>query len=206
MRGGGRSSTYRGRCKLTAGYTANKRLLVKPLEPVAGSADDATVSSAKEDENQNVVVKAEQEGGSGKSLVAGTSRDKYHFIRKSQIPVAAVKGPSPPTSLPTAQVSASDKPVVRTVVATTDKPVVRTMAGDENCICLRPLKRVMCCVCGYYMEGRLRKLCNVHPRDVYLHDVTECPECGVGNDKNYLKEYEFPKSYIPTKTNKKIEA
>jgi len=190
MRGGGRVSAYRGRCKLTAGYTANKRLLVKPLEPAAGSAGDVTDSSSKEDENQNLVVKAEKEGGSRKSV--GTSRDKYHFTRKSQIPVAS-KGPSPPPSDPV------------TAVAASDKPVVRTAAADKNCICLRPLKRVMCCVCGYYMEGRLRRLCDVHPRDVYLHDVTECPECGVGNDKNYLKEYEFPKSYVPTKTNKKIE-
>ena len=28
-------------------------------------------------------------------------------------------------------------------------------ASNDECICLRPLKRIMCCVCGFYMEVSL---------------------------------------------------
>jgi len=53
----------------------------------------------------------------------------------------------------------------------------RPDAGIPGCICLRDIMRIFCESCGHADEGRLRKICPMHPRDVYLYDVTNCPKC-----------------------------
>merc|ERR1719266_992980 len=53
----------------------------------------------------------------------------------------------------------------------------RPDAGVDGCICLRDLMRIFCEACGTVDEGRLRKTCPIHPRDLYLYDVTNCSKC-----------------------------
>jgi len=53
----------------------------------------------------------------------------------------------------------------------------RPDAGIEGCICLRDMMRIFCESCGHADEGRLRKICPLHPKDIYLYDVTNCANC-----------------------------
>jgi len=65
---------------------------------------------------------------------------------------------------------------------------------EDSCICVRPLKLILCPVCSYTTTGRLRKTCQVHPKDVYLLDLAACPRCKETN-KFILKEYDLPKGF-----------
>ena len=58
-----------------------------------------------------------------------------------------------------------------------------------SCICLRPLKLVLCQVCDEMFPARVSRVCSVHPRAVYLQDVKECKGCKQTN-KEALKEFE----------------
>eukprot|EP00092_Neocalanus_flemingeri_P016961 GFUD01018346.1.p1 GENE.GFUD01018346.1~~GFUD01018346.1.p1 ORF type:complete len:282 (+),score=81.04 GFUD01018346.1:75-920(+) len=60
-----------------------------------------------------------------------------------------------------------------------------------GCICFRPLKLVMCEVCGETFRARVSLVCNMHPRAIYLQDVKECKGCKQTN-KQALKEYDLP--------------
>jgi len=53
----------------------------------------------------------------------------------------------------------------------------RPDAGIDGCICLRDMMRIFCEACGHAYEGRLRKICPIHPKDIYLYDVTNCVNC-----------------------------
>ncbi|XP_025088741.1 uncharacterized protein LOC112560861 isoform X2 [Pomacea canaliculata] len=46
-----------------------------------------------------------------------------------------------------------------------------------SCPCERPQQWVVCCVCGFRFQGRVRKQCDLHPRSIYLMDISCCPEC-----------------------------
>lgn len=48
---------------------------------------------------------------------------------------------------------------------------------EKECICLRPLKRIVCRGCGYYIVGRVQKHCEAHPMETYVMDITCCPQC-----------------------------
>jgi len=61
----------------------------------------------------------------------------------------------------------------------------------EDCVCLRPLKLVMCEVCGETFCGRVSLECRVHPRALYLQDLKECKGCKQSN-KEALKEFDLP--------------
>jgi len=61
----------------------------------------------------------------------------------------------------------------------------------EDCVCLRPLKLVMCEVCGETFCGRVSLKCRVHPRALYLQDLKECKGCKQ-NNKEALKEFDLP--------------
>ena len=65
----------------------------------------------------------------------------------------------------------------------------RSIVG--GCICLRPLKLVMCEVCGDTFCARVSLVCTLHPKAVYLQDVKECKGCKQ-SDKQALKEFELP--------------
>jgi len=60
-----------------------------------------------------------------------------------------------------------------------------------GCVCLRPMKLVLCKVCGETFCGRVSLECMVHPRDLYLQDLKECKGCKQSN-KNALKEFDLP--------------
>ena len=70
-------------------------------------------------------------------------------------------------------------------------PSTSTTPVDENCVCFRPLKLVMCEVCGETFVGRVSLECRVHPRALYLQDLKECKGCKQ-NNKEALKEYDLP--------------
>jgi len=62
---------------------------------------------------------------------------------------------------------------------------------NAQCVCHRPLKLVMCEVCGETFRGRVSYGCRVHPRAMYLQDVRECKWCKQTN-KQALKEFDLP--------------
>jgi len=61
----------------------------------------------------------------------------------------------------------------------------------QGCVCFRPLKLVMCEVCGETFCGRVSMECRVHPRALYLQDLKECKGCKQ-NNKEALKEFDLP--------------
>jgi len=62
---------------------------------------------------------------------------------------------------------------------------------DSLCICLRPLKLILCRVCSNTTTGRLRNTCQVHPKALYLLDIEACPRC----KETKMKEYELPEGF-----------
>ena len=97
--------------------------------------------------------------------------------------------------------AASQKPIIHSIphprfpikqeaVSTTRMPQ-KTCPPAESCICFRPLKLVMCEVCGETFCARVASVCSFHPRALYLQDVKECRGCKQTN-KQALKEYDLP--------------
>merc|ERR1719452_77925 len=82
--------------------------------------------------------------------------------------------------------SAAKLPVVSPVAKKIDSP-----AAVGGCICMRPLKLVMCEVCGETFRARVSLVCSIHPRALYLQDVKECKGCKQTN-KEALKEFDLP--------------
>jgi len=72
-----------------------------------------------------------------------------------------------------------------------EKVVLREQ--NSSCICLRPLKLILCPVCANTTTGRIRKTCQVHPKALYLLDIEACPRCK--ENKFILKEYELPEGF-----------
>jgi len=64
---------------------------------------------------------------------------------------------------------------------------------NSSCICLRPLKLILCPVCANTTTGRIRKTCQVHPKALYLLDIEACPRCK--ENKFILKEYDLPEGF-----------
>jgi len=79
----------------------------------------------------------------------------------------------------------------------------RPSEGAEGCNCLRDMMRIFCESCGHVDEGRLRKTCPLHPRDVYLYDITHCNRCRrvyiPNGPKPRLMEFPLPPGHKPTK-------
>jgi len=79
----------------------------------------------------------------------------------------------------------------------------RPSEGAEGCNCLRDMTRIFCESCGHVDEGRLRKTCPLHPRDVYLYDITHCNRCRrvyiPNGPKPRLMEFPLPPGHKPTK-------
>jgi len=76
-----------------------------------------------------------------------------------------------------------------------DADIEKELLQDQNssCICLRPLKLILCPVCANTTTGRIRKTCQVHPKALYLLDIEACPRCK--ENKFILKEYELPEGF-----------
>merc|ERR1712059_110904 len=60
---------------------------------------------------------------------------------------------------------------------------------SKSCICHRPLKLVMCRLCGETFRGRVRVTCPSHPSAIFLSDVTVCRSC---KEEDKLAEFELP--------------
>ncbi len=60
------------------------------------------------------------------------------------------------------------------------------------------------------MDGRLRKPCPIHPRDLYLYDITHCLKkgCELKYRPNMVRprliEFPLPKGYKTNLVNRKI--
>jgi hypothetical protein len=80
------------------------------------------------------------------------------------------------------------------IVHTEDVELPKRDCPEKMCICLRPLKLILCPVCGYTTTGRLRKTCQVHPKAVYLLDVDACPRCKETNNHVFM-EYDLPQGF-----------
>ena len=68
----------------------------------------------------------------------------------------------------------------------------------DDCTCSRPLKLVMCELCGETFRGRVKRVCNRHPKALYLQDVGECRKCKQDNVMK-LKEFDLPPGMMFTK-------
>jgi len=101
----------------------------------------------------------------------------------------------------THNMAACPKPVLHSIppprypckqeVVSTTRMLQKTCPPADSCICLRPLKLVMCEVCGETFCARVALVCSIHPRAMYLHDVKECKGCKQTNIQA-LKEFDLP--------------
>ena len=67
-------------------------------------------------------------------------------------------------------------------------------AGVEvgDCACARPVRLVLCSLCGHTEAGRLSVKCDLHPRAVFLQDMVTCSACKRGG-VTFLKEFDLPR-------------
>ena len=86
-------------------------------------------------------------------------------------------------------VKASSTPGATT--APSKAPLRRPAPLAEACLCLRPLKLVMCQLCGETFPARKQLACSVHPGDLYLLDIKACIRCRQ-RDLTRLLEYPLP--------------
>lgn len=172
--GGGRGrGRGRGRAKLSPGYTANDRLKNRK-----DSCGFMRTSDPVDEEGAPVVPVA--------SAPPPPPRGERRDVNANN-PYKIDRRPAQPRATTEEQIPQ------QSVTAHQDRQ------GDVKCICLRPLKRVTCCVCGFYVEGRLVRACECHPQVQYLLDIYCCPSCS--SPPRFLKELEFPAGYVPTKEN-----
>ena len=110
------------------------------------------------------------------------------------------------TSLPSLQEESSLPPAsLVSALGDAPGPPYREVQAP-SCLCLRPLKLVMCSLCGETFPARLRMACDQHPRysattsitattplprAVYLQDVSACKGCRQ-TDLAKLVEFELP--------------
>jgi len=204
-RGRGRGKVTRSR--LSPGYTANSRLQNPPNEPEKAHQDVPPSMPEEADRNRNYQVGDNRNSRYKWTRPKTPSSDKPKTTAVTAEPQGGGRDSKYKWTRP--KTPSSDKPDTTAVTAELQvvaPPTKLVSTGGVDCICFRPLKRVMCCVCGYMiMEGRVRKMCALHPREIYLLDVTACPNPDCGVNAHYLTEKDFPPSYVPKKTNSKIE-
>ncbi|XP_039253754.1 uncharacterized protein LOC120330859 [Styela clava] len=68
--------------------------------------------------------------------------------------------------------------------------LIQKTADNEDsssliCNCDRPVSAVFCLKCGHIFTGRMRKICQRHPKVIHLMDSSHCPSCR----GTALKEY-----------------
>jgi len=68
-----------------------------------------------------------------------------------------------------------------------------TNTGVEvgGCQCTRPLRLVLCSLCGHTQAGRVSVMCRLHPRAVFSQDLVTCSACKRGG-VTFLKEFDLP--------------
>jgi len=60
-----------------------------------------------------------------------------------------------------------------------------------GCSCTRPLRLVLCSLCGHTEAGRVSVMCGTHPRAVFPGDLVTCSACNRGG-VTFLKEFDLP--------------
>jgi len=60
-----------------------------------------------------------------------------------------------------------------------------------GCQCTRPLRLVLCSLCGHTEAGRVSVMCDPHPRAVFPQDLVTCSACKRGG-VTFLKEFDLP--------------
>jgi len=60
-----------------------------------------------------------------------------------------------------------------------------------GCSCTRPLRLVLCSLCGHTEAGRVSVMCGPHPRAVFPTDLVTCSACNRGG-VTFLKEFDLP--------------
>ena len=60
-----------------------------------------------------------------------------------------------------------------------------------GCQCTRPLRLVLCSLCGHTQAGRVSVRCSLHPRAVFTQDLVTCSACKRGG-VTFLKEFDLP--------------
>jgi len=70
-------------------------------------------------------------------------------------------------------------------------PAAAPSPREVDCVCDRPLKLVMCRLCGETFRGRLRLVCPRHPGQIFLQDVTACRGCSQA-DTQQMQEFDLP--------------
>jgi len=118
--------------------------------------------------------------------------DKYQAIGQQQ---AAYSG-TLNFNHPTKQFTGPSVKLTNCTAANFTKPVAKitakeNVAASGGCICTRPLKLVMCEVCGETFRARVSLVCSRHPRAIYLQDIKECKGCKQTNIEA-LKEFDLP--------------
>lgn len=54
---------------------------------------------------------------------------------------------------------------------------------SKNCTCNRSPKIILCKACGETLTGRVRQMCALHPKQIFLMDILCCCECKSQNLK-----------------------
>ena len=66
-----------------------------------------------------------------------------------------------------------------------------TSVEAGGCECTRPLRLVLCSLCGHTEAGRVSVMCGRHPRAVFPRDLVTCSACNRGG-VTFLKEFDLP--------------
>ena len=69
--------------------------------------------------------------------------------------------------------------------------VTNTSVEAGGCECTRPLRLVLCSLCGHTEAGRVSVMCGRHPRAVFPRDLVTCSACNRGG-VTFLKEFDLP--------------
>ena len=69
--------------------------------------------------------------------------------------------------------------------------VTNTGVEAGGCECTRPLRLVLCSLCGHTEAGRVSVMCGRHPRAVFPSDLVTCSACNRGG-VTFLKEFDLP--------------
>merc|ERR1712117_979107 len=161
-RGRGRGRIFNVRIEKLEKRSANERLF-RSRSSEECEATDSTES------NNNI------SNASGSSSNAGTSKSDT-----TPIPVIYESCIPPPESSLT----------MRLKKAWMGKTSMdKSAGGDLECVCFRPLKKIVCRICGKMIIGRVRRLCAAHPKHIWLLDVSACPRCQV--NPMWLQEHDL---------------
>merc|ERR1719219_3287082 len=172
-RGGGGRKIFNARIDKLEKRSANERLLRSPKDSLFSEDSSSNV----EDSNNNVDKAATEPPKRGTTPIP--------LLLESCIP--------PPESSLTMRLKKA---------RTGNTAMFKGGAEGQVCHCFRPIKKIVCRICGKMTIGRVRRLCQVHPNHIWLLDVSACPRCEV--NPMYLLEHDL-RDDEPVPANKLID-